>query len=153
MTMSKTQQPIPTLETLCTEMTQADVFSQVVVEDDRSRVVCQAKGPESEALYRAEWSPDGWVISLVTPDRWLSESIEAELVHTGDSIEELIEEELIDLGVDPDVVRVEHFRSDDMLYTFQTPLTPASQNDACTWLLAYEATFRVLGDMTVEDED
>ena len=37
---------------------------------------------------------------MLTKDRWLSESIEAEVMHHGDSLEELIEEELIDLGLD-----------------------------------------------------
>jgi hypothetical protein len=152
--MSKTHLSTTDLETLCTRMTQADAFSRVEIDIDHGRLACQARGPESEATYRVDWTPDGWIISLVTPDRWLSESIEAELVHTGDSIEELLEEELIDLGCDPDVVRVEHYRSDDMLYTFRTPMTQASEiDDVCTWLLAYEATFRVLGDMTAEDED
>ena len=152
--MSKTHQPTPALDTLSAKMSESDVFDAIRIDAARDRLVCQARGPESEAFYWADCTPDGWVVSLVTTDRWLSESIEAELVHTGDTIEELIEEELIDLGVDPDVVRVEHFRSDDMLYTFRTPLPAGTAIDeACTWLLAYEATFRVLGDMTAEDED
>ena len=75
-------------------------------------------------------------------------------MHSGDSLEELLEEELVDLGADTSVVLVQHFRSEDMLYTFRSTLPPASTpDDVLTWLLAYEATFRELGDMTAEADD
>ncbi|HVP73959.1 MAG TPA: hypothetical protein VMS30_09495, partial [Phycisphaerales bacterium] len=102
----------------------------------------------------------GWSVSLVTPNRWLSESIEADLMHHGDPIEELIEEELVDLGWQEDALPVKHFRSDDMLYTFVSPVPiPAGQAEddavkrATTCLLAYEAAFRELGDMSGGDEE
>ena len=75
-------------------------------------------------------------------------------MHSGDSIQELIEEELVDLGEDPDVVPVEHFRNDEMLYVFRTPLpSHISEGNVLTWLLAYEAAFRPLGDMSAEGDD
>lgn len=143
-----------TIQGLGDRADRADVFSSVTVSDDGGRLVCAARGPESDAEYRIERTDAGWTIGLVTPDRWLSESIEAELVHTGDSMEELLEEELIDLGIDPDPIRIEHFRSEDLLYTFQTTVPDVTPEDTvATWLLAFEATFRVLGDMSGEDED
>ena len=144
----------PDLECLGEKALEADVFSSVELQKDLDRLICRARGPESEAYYQADWTSRGWVVGLLTPDRWLSESIEAELVHTGDSMEELLEEELIDMGIDPEPIKIDHFRSDSMLYTFQTTLPESSDcTTASTWLLAFEATFRVLGDMTAEEED
>lgn len=102
-------------------------------------------------------------------------------MHHGDPIEELIEEELVDQGYivgvkgrsagnsnDPSgshrtrqgvEVEVQHFRSEDMMYTFQSPLPIEASSDlskairvATQWLLAYEAAFRRLGDMEVMAE-
>ena len=39
----------------------------------------------------------------MTKDRWLSESIEGDLEHTGDELEELFEEELVELNWDGEV--------------------------------------------------
>ena len=55
------------------------------------------------------------------------------------------------------VTTFRHFRSDDLLYTFENDV-PTGDGDpdeaAATWLLAYEATFRELGDVAGEtDED
>ena len=45
-------------------------------------------------------------------------------------------------------LKIEHFRSDDMLFTFRSPLPAGIQAaDAAKVLLAYEACFRNLGDM------
>jgi len=137
---------------------QADVFGAVRLEGDR--LVCPARDAAEPAEYRLEWDGAGrlWV-SLVTPNRWLSESIETDLLHTGDKIEELIEDELVDLGYDGAPPRVEHFRSDDMLFTFRSALPIGSDaadsaRSAATALLAYEACFRQLGDMSGgSDED
>jgi hypothetical protein len=104
---------------------------------------------------------------MATPDRWLSESIEADLMHTGDPIEELIEDELVELGHDPKrdgaMPAVRHFRSDDRLYTFEN-LVPCGHALASgdvdgaaaiagRYLLAYEAAFRELGDMSGGDDE
>jgi hypothetical protein len=100
---------------------------------------------------------DGRVaVSLVTSNRWLSESIEAELMHTGDKIEELLEEELIDQGYEGKLT-CQHYRSDDMLFTFRSevPVKPDSNGaaGAASCLLAYEACFRELGDMETDGEE
>lgn len=137
----------------------AGVFAEVKL--DRGMLACMARDAAEEAWYRVEPAAHGgWSVSLVTPNRWLSESIEADLMHHGDPIEELIEEELVELGHAGEPLSVKHFRSDDMLYTFVSPLPidKAQPEDkaistATTCLLAYEAAFRELGDMSGGDEE
>jgi len=142
----------------------AGVFADVKIE--RGMLACAARDAAEPAWYRIEPAASqlparcstgaaGWCVSLVTPNRWLSESIEADLMHHGDPIEELIEEELVDQGFEGAALPVKHFRSDDMLYTFVSPLPinhGASDDEAIKTatqcLLAYEAAFRELGDMT-----
>ncbi len=138
----------------------ADVFDSVRISGPR--LECRARGCESEAFFRVE--PDDsdpaqvW-ISFVTPDRWLSESIEADLEHTGDELEELVEEELADLGVEAEVT-YQHYRSEDRLFTFRTPVEVGGMGDmrvaaevAAAFLLAYEAAFRELGDVAGSPEE
>ena len=68
-------------------------------------------------------------------------------MHTGDTMEDLLEEELVEMGQPAgSPVVIEHFRSDDLLFTFRTPV-PGDVDVAAAWLLAYEACFRRLGDM------
>jgi hypothetical protein len=140
----------------------------VSIRDDGDlRLVCTASASAAPAAYRVELGEDGRVwVSLVTADRWLSQSIEADLVHTGDKLEDLREEELTDLaiaipaaagGVSRPVF--EHFRSQDRLFTFRSPVplkgidAPAAADVAALWLLGYEATFRRLGDMEAGEEE
>jgi hypothetical protein len=135
---------------------EAGVFASVKVEG--SRLACTAKEVEV-AEYRLDWDSQGvlWV-SLVTPDRWISGSIEGDLVNTGDKMDELVTDELVELGCDEPVKAVEHFRSEDMLFTFRSPVPvqgDAAQDaaTAAAFLLAYEACFAQLGDMAGEGED
>ncbi len=149
-----TQQTL--IQTVARRADHAAVFAQVAA--DGPRLTATAR--DADAHYRLDALPDGslWV-SLVTADRWLSESIETELLHTGDKIEELIDDELADLGCDAGPLRVEHFRSEDLLFTFRSPVPTAGLSDdqatdtAATCLLAYEACFRQLGDMAGERGD
>ena len=105
-------------EAVASRAREAGVFASVRVEAER--LVCIAKEVES-AEYRLDWDEAGtlWV-SLVTPDRWLSGSIEGDLVHTGDKMDELVTDELVELGCDDVVDTVEHFRSEDLLFTFRS---------------------------------
>ena len=140
----------------------ADVFKKVRRTDDGLK--CWAKHVESEAVYLVQVNQpehDCIYIGLHTPDRWLSESIEADALHRGDKFEELIEEELVDLGGEEGGLKVEHFRDDAKVFVFRTALPVASQGvidkeltiDRVTkLLLAYEAAFRELGDMAPDDE-
>lgn len=146
------------LETVAQNARKADVFAEVRVEPDR--LVCVALGSAEHAEYRLSWDDEKQIwVSLVTKDRWLSESIEAVLMATGDAIEELLEDELVDQGYEGEPLPVSHFRSDDMYFTFQSPIPNAncSNPDAALvvtqCLLAYEACFGQLGDMAPSGED
>ena len=131
-------------------------FGEIVV-DDRG-VVCFAPNSAEPAWYRVFVDQDAIWISLETEDRWLSGSIEGDLVNTGDKLDELIEEEVVDLGHVDAQVSFDHFRSEDMLYVFRSKLStpindPQSAEHALIWLLGYEVVFRDLGDMDVSEED
>ena len=140
------------LEALKARADKSGVFKEVKI-TSKGVLQCAAKHSTEPAWYRVDRVEGTWRVSLVTADRWLSESIEADLMHHGDPIEELIEEELIELGYKGKPPVVKHFRSDDMLYTFISEIpvdegNPAKAVDtAAQWLLAYEAAFRELGDM------
>jgi hypothetical protein len=140
----------------------AGVFGPLSIKG--GRLVCQAKASAEPASYRLEVDSNRLWVCLVTANRWLSESVEADLMHTGDKIEELLDEELVEQGLPP-LPRpgkhvVEHFRSDDMLFTFRSPVpidlgkadSPAAVKVTVQWLLAYEACFRNLGDMNAGAE-
>lgn len=124
----------------------AGVFDEVTIAES-GELICAAKEVDAEYVVSCE-PPDGqlWVV-LRTPDRWLSESIEADLMHTGDKLEELIEDELLELG-ESFPVRFEHYRDDEKRYVFRTPSpTEEDASQLAALLLAYEAAFGQLGDM------
>lgn len=131
----------------------SDICTDITI-DDNDVLVCKAHNCHPQAAFCATYIPDSWWISFVTPDRWLSESIEADLLNTGDDLEELLEEELVELGYNQPV-SCEHFRSENMLYTFRSPLTnhinPADYQEIAhalaQYLMAYMACFRELGDV------
>lgn len=131
----------------------AEVFEAVTRTDDGVR--CDAMHVEEDCYYAATTDADGGVwVGWYTPDRWLSESVEADLVHTGDKIDELLEEELADLGFDG-TLTIEHFRNDDKVFVFRSKLpADATNTDALvTALLAYQACFLELGDMGQDEDD
>lgn len=139
------------LETVAEQARHAEVFARVAVQE--AGLVCHAADAAAHAEYRLGWEDGRLWVSLVTPDRWLSESIEADLMHTGDDVEELLEEELVEQGLEASRPVVEHFRSDDRLFTFRSPVSPEDADTAARWLLAYEACFRTLGDMAGGGDD
>jgi len=137
----------------------AGVFAAVELSGETLR--CGARDAAEEAWYRVRREEGRWIVELVTADRWLSESIEADLMHHGDPIEELIDEELAEVerergGAHDGPPAIQHFRSEDRLYTFQTPMSePGGDADpvaVSNMLLAFEAAFRELGDMTAAPE-
>jgi len=147
------------LEGVRTIVEPTGVFGPVAIRD--GQLVCRAKEAAAPASYRLFEEKGRLYVSLVMADRWLSESIESDLMHTGDKIEDLLEEELVDLGSPVTRLPVEHFRSDDLLFTFRSPLPHSPQEAAgedqgiravATALLAYEACFRNLGDMSAGTE-
>lgn len=142
------------LEGVAQEARRAGVFGVVVVGETGVR--CAALASAEPAEHRVDVEGGKVFVSLVTSDRWLSESIEAELMHTGDKVEELLEEELVDRGYEGKLT-CQHYRSDDLLFTFRSelPVTPGPEGveDAARCLLAYEACFRELGDMKVDGDE
>lgn len=144
------------LQTAADLAARAGVFGPVSVRD--GQLICHAAASAAPASYRLfVHSGTPWV-SLVMADRWLSESIETDLLHTGDNVADLVEEELVELGLPPQRLKVEHFRSDDLLFTFRSPIpvdptSPEGPGLAVKYLLAYEACFRHLGDMNAGPED
>jgi len=134
----------------------ANVFGEIII-DDRG-LSCQAKNSAEEAFYRVSVVDDAIWISLETKDRWLSGSIEGDLVNTGDKLDELIEEEVIDLGHHDAKVSFDHFRSPELMYVFRSRLStaiddPKAAQHALIWLLGYEIVLRELGDMDDTEED
>lgn len=147
-------------EEVADQVRTAGVFETVRRTDDALK--CRARDVASETMYAAE-VPDQrdlvWV-GLITPDRWLSESIEADLMHQGEKIEDLLEEELFDKGFEARLP-IEHFRDEQKLYVFRSPVfLPKGEKikgepmieRVTRVLLAYEACFRQLGDMSPKDQ-
>ena len=147
------------LDAVAASARRAGVFAGVVVQP--GTVVCDAKASAAPAQYRItfEGGPQGGKVyaEVTTADRWLSHSIEADLLNTGDKLEELIDEELVELGAAPLHAKVEHFRNDAKLFVFRSalPMSPSHAEEhasamlAARALLAYEACFSKLGDMSV----
>lgn len=137
----------------------AGKFGECAVLDDC--LECKADGSAEDAWYRVQWGGGRVWVSLEMADRWQSESIEAELVHTGDKLDELLEEEMVELGYEGPRPTFEHYRSDDMLFVFRTPVSVSADamsdmkavDDVVVVLLGYEACFRQLGDMDAENEE
>lgn len=134
----------------------AGVFASVEVKGEL--LECVADGSAEPAFYRVQAENGVLWVSLEMEDRWLSESIESDLVHTGDKLDELIEEEMAEFGYSGDPLPFEHFRSEDLLFTFRTriPLSPGDAGFAellRQTLLGYEACFRQLGDMEDDGEE
>ncbi|MDX1681902.1 MAG: hypothetical protein R3336_02170 [Phycisphaeraceae bacterium] len=137
----------------------AEVFVKVRRHDEA--LVCRADIEESEASYRVEVGEEHDVVwvGLYTEDRWLSESIEADVMFRGDKLPELLEDELYDQGFEGRLP-VDHFRNESKEYVFRSPvfLPEDEELDGAPMirrvtqvLLAYEAMFRELGEMAGED--
>ena len=120
-------------------------------------VDCPATGSAQPATYRVSQEGEALYVSLLMADRWQSHSIEADLLNTGDKIEELVAEELAELDYverrpGDAIAACEHFRSEDKLFTFRSRVPVAASDPHAAagvslWLRAYEAAFRRLGDM------
>ena len=134
---------------------QAGVFGEITVSSDG--VQCRAKNSAEAATYRVFSKDGGLWVSLGMEDRWLSGSIEASLMGSGDKLNELIDDELDDLGVDDPASSFDHFRSPEMEFVFRSRVALSEGDEAVeivgTWLLAYEQCFRRLGDMDQTEED
>ncbi|MEO1130229.1 MAG: hypothetical protein AAFX05_11060 [Planctomycetota bacterium] len=137
------------------------LFDSCDITDD-GRLVAHASEAPEEVLYRIELDGDALYVAWVSANRYISQSIEAELMWTGDDLDDLIDEELADTGWNAGALAsLEHFRNDEQLFTFRSrlPFGPADSDPehAAKQLLccleAYEAAFRELGDMKAEEDD
>ncbi|MDX2115929.1 MAG: hypothetical protein SFZ24_09990 [Planctomycetota bacterium] len=108
------------------------------------------------AAFRAGFDEKGAFVAWVCGERYVSQSIEADLMWTGDDLSELIAEAAVDHGYSgPAFAQVEHYRDPDKLFTFLSRI-PAASPDAPTLLaamLGYSAAFGELGDMKPEEND
>jgi hypothetical protein len=137
----------------------AGVFGEV--SSAGGTVRCEALGTEDPAFFELAAAGGQVWVALKTPARYLSQSIEQDLVHSRDKIPDLLSEELIDRGYEGrTTLKFEHFRDENRQYCFRS-LTPINVGDGAsaseveigvTMLLAYEATFRPLGGMKPDDE-
>ena len=137
-------------------LTDAQVFANVTRTGQGVR--CDAMHVEEECYYAAHTDDQGdlWV-GWYSPDRWVSGSIEGDLVHTGDKIDELLEEELVDLGLSIKLT-LDHYRNDDKIFVFHSKAAlPADANEASATLvkilLAFQACFVELGDMAPGEDE
>jgi len=133
-----------TLGAVLVALTESGQFGPVVV----GPTGLEAQATREGAFYRLTAEADGLFVGLVSADRWLSQSIEQQLVISGDKLEDLLEEELIDLDAPLTRLKVEHFRDDAKLFTFRSRLpSDLSAESIARIVRGYEACFRRLGDM------
>lgn len=126
------------------------------VEAAEGEIRCKAL--EVDAHYILAETERGLVVRFETPDRWLSESVEADLYHSSDSLDELLEEALDELEWPIDETKIapfRHYRSEDLRYVFEHVIVDLGDREkaATTWMLAYEATFNELGDVAGEEDE
>jgi hypothetical protein len=149
----------PLFEAVAKRAKESGVFG--AVEIGPRGVVCDAKASAAPAQYRITAEDGKLYAEVTTADRWLSHSIEADLLNTGDSLGELIDEELVELGAlplhaPPANPKVDHFRNDAKLFVFRSLIpsaTAARPAEVALVLLAYEACFAKLGDMSAGESD
>lgn len=130
-------------------------FGDVSATDDRVHCVDSV---QPDAAFRLAVEEAKLWVSWVSPNRYLSQSIEAEVKWTGDDIDELIAEELGERDL-PKVGPFQHFRNEDKQFVFRSELPaglfrPGADGAAVglQLLLAYQAAFRNLGDMKPEED-
>ena len=116
-----------------------------------SAVRCRAKDASAEAWYVIDKTDGHWSVALETADRWLSESIEGDMLEGRDTAEELVDDELVNLDFPNRCPQVKHYRDDAKVSVFRSrvPLEGIADETAgvATYLLAFEAAFAQLGDM------
>ncbi|MEM6852999.1 MAG: hypothetical protein AAF593_01155 [Planctomycetota bacterium] len=161
--MTETSTHAAMLDTLAQRATDADLFESVEI--DQGLLKAHARVVESPCWYQVgpletvDETSHIWV-GMYTPDRWLSGSIEADVLHLGDKYEDLLEEELIDQGYNARF-DMQHLRDDDKIFVFRSAVPMATEQQLddpellerlFQTLLAYEACFRELGDMIPEED-
>ncbi|WP_432798801.1 hypothetical protein [Poriferisphaera sp. WC338] len=138
------------LEQVKTGVVDKETFASVELTE--AGLKCAARDIE-EAWYEVRTDDSAITVGLYTKDRWLSESIEADLMHSGDKMEELLEEELVELAAAKTIYSIDHFRDDQMCYVFVSQAdSNAPPAEIATLLRGFEACFRQLGDMEGEED-
>lgn len=150
----ETRETAAILESVAEMARERGVFGEVRIAD--GRLIAAASAAHAE--YRVEFEKGEACVGVFTPDRWLSHSVEADLLNTGDDLEELLEEELVEVGYAGKAPTIDHFRNDEKLFAFRSRTGiragDAGANERIGQMLgAYEACFRHLGDMHKEGED
>ncbi len=129
-------------------------FASVEILGDR--LVCTALASSAPAQYCTWRVGSEWRVALSTPDRWLSESIESQLVESRETLEDLLAEELRDLDWAEPLAPVKHFRDENRQYVFEASLPVKSEQDdavrVATFLNGFERTFAELGDMSAGED-
>lgn len=137
------------LQTILQRALSSQRFGEVILKDGALR--CRAKGAAAEAWFVITPNKSDWTISLLTGDRWLSESIEGDMLEGHDSVEELIDDELVEIGYPHRARPVKHYRDESKTYVFtsEIPLqgVPDIAEGIATYLLAFSAAFLQLGEM------
>ncbi len=146
----------PLLQEVADKARETGAFSSVAL--DASGVCARFIDTDVDASFRIDfgehWDNGGLEVSMKTPDRWLSQSVEATLVNSGDSLEELIDEELVELGCEDGPLALKHFRDEKMRYVFVSPApSGAEAGTLVACLLAYERAFAPLGDFAGDEDD
>ena len=153
------------IESVVRELEASGAFASVGVADESKPgsvlLVADAKDTPEPVCYRLEVMDGTLAVSWCSPDRYISQSIETDVLWTGDDLDDLIDEELVDLGWNRGRLEpLKHYRNDEMLFVFvsKTPIgageaTEADASDIAKVLMAYEIAFRELGDMAGDEDD
>lgn len=152
----ETRETAAILESLAEDARRAGVFGEVFVSD--GRLTARAAASAAPAEYRVEIEKGEVCVGVFTADRWLSHSVEADLLNTGDDLEELLQEELEESGFEGEGPSIDHYRNDEKLFAFRSRTgirlnEPEAEAKIRKMLRAYEACFRHLGDMHKDGED
>ncbi|MCA9293316.1 MAG: hypothetical protein KDA20_05825 [Phycisphaerales bacterium] len=147
------------LDAAATSLREAETFAKVELR--RPGLWAHPAGTEAEAFYRIEFEGTGEVwASWCSPDRYLSQSIESELMWSRDDLDDMLDEELVDLGWDAGALKpLKHYRDDEQLFVFRAllPLRGAALvagdgENLARCLMAFDRVFCELGDMKDDDE-
>lgn len=154
-----------TIDAVVSEAARSGLFESVAKADEGKPghvlVIAVAKDTPEPVFYRLEVLDGHLAVSWCSPDRYISQSIETDVLWTGDDLDDLIDEELVDLGWDRGRLKpLKHFRNDEMLFIFVSalPLTieevgAEDAKDVARALMAYEHAFRELGDMAGDEDE
>jgi hypothetical protein len=120
----------------------------------RGGVVHCVAATNPDAAYEVASEGGDVFVSWVSADRYLSQSIEADLMWTGDDLMELVEEELADAGcTDHPLGRIEHFRDAEKRFTFRSKVVAGADAALVVkCMVAYATALAQLGDMKEEEE-